>query len=608
MENETILELSDVTYKYGSIVALNNINIKINAGEIHAIVGEHGAGKSTLASIVANLNKPSSGQVLFNGQPYSKLSYKDTIDAGIRMVFQKIQLNECFTVAENLFVANKALFQTPGRFFSKKKVLHLAETFLEEHGFDLKASSRVSELGLSDRAFLSIVRNLYTPPALLILDEALEKLSAASLESVINTLKSLKKQGKSVLFVTHRIDDLYMIADRVSVIRKGEVLISEDIQELDKISLIKMAYTQFSRLDKEHKQIEEFNRLLKYNEVVLKQLPISLVVSDHNDSIHLINESAKTFFRIEEQEGLTIDSLFSRNPQALGIIYETLADKKMAYRYNIPLYLDSRKVVVNILVYPVHDENIHIGNMLIIEDTTEREQLREQLVLSEKLASVGLLAAGVAHEINNPLGVISNYLESFRQGKIKHEQHDNVIHHLFDQIDYISKVIGNLIAFSENRKQTTEIIDVEDEISNIIDLVKYNGANRNINIALKRSEDQFLIEMNQNEFKQVLLNLFKNSFEAMPGGGKIVIDLSALVKNNGKHLCLSFTDTGPGIQVEDPNDIFLPFKSTKAATGHFGLGLSLCYNILTRYNGKISVTSLENEGCSFRITMPLANQ
>jgi len=597
-----ILELRGIHANYGAVTALSNINLSINRGEIHAIVGEHGAGKSTLAKIVSNLTPPVKGQVLFNNQPLTKLSYKKTIESGIRMVYQKMRLNDSLTVAENMFMANHKIFRSSFGRYSRKKVHRLAGQFLQENNFDLDPSAIVSHLELSKRALLSIVRNLYSPPSVLILDEALEKLSASGLDQVISSLKKLRNSGSSVLFITHRIDDLYSIADRVSVIRKGEVLITEDIYELDKINLIKMAYTQFSTLEKSTEQAHEFDKLLKYNEAVLTKLPINLIVSGHDNSIQLINESARRFFNLKETKNHTLEILFRNNQVVLDLLDEALNDRNIKQQYNSPLVLESHSFTVNIIIYPIIDNSTFIGNMLIIEDITEREHLREQLVLSEKLASIGLLAAGVAHEINNPLAVITNYLESFRENAVEENDKEKIIDHLFNQIEYMTQVIGNLISFSENQNQIVETIEINTEIKNIIELIKFNGKENQIQIDFLSEKEEYFSSIKRSEFKQVILNLFKNAFEVLSDGGKILIKVEDKIIVNESKLIISFSDDGPGIDFDDPNDVFLPFKTTKNSN-NFGLGLSLCYNILNRYDGDIMVNSSSNSGCTFEITL-----
>ncbi len=606
VENQPpILELIGIHASYGSIAALRNLNLTIQAGEIHAIVGEHGAGKSTLAKIVSNLTPPQKGEVLFKDQPLSKLSYKKTIESGIRMVYQKMRLNDSLTVAENIFMANHRLFRSSFGRYNRKKVHNQANQFLTENNFDLDPYAIVAHLELSQRALLSIVRNIYITPSILILDEALEKLSASGLNQVISSLKKLKEKGSSILFITHRIDDLYSIADKVSVIRKGELLITEDIYELDKINLIKMAYTQFSTLEKRADQVQEFDKLLKYNEAVLTQLPVNLIVSGHDNSIVLINNSARAFFDLHEEIDHSIEELFEENPIVLDLLKRAMREHQLQQQYNSPLHFKSKSYTVNIVIYPVLDNSTFIGNMLMIEDITEREVLREQLVLSEKLASIGLLAAGVAHEINNPLAVISNYLESFKENSIDEKDKKKIIDHLFDQIEYMTQVVGNLITFSENQNQIVERIEICKEINSIIELIRFNGEAKNIQIDFNSDRQEYYSPITRGEFKQIILNLFKNAFDVLGGGGHIAISISSLDTSEKSTVLIQFEDNGPGIGFEDANDVFLPFKTSKNSSSNFGLGLSLCYNILTRNNGEIRVFSNSSSGCTFEISLPM---
>lgn len=596
--------MKNIYASYGAVTALRNINLSIFKGEIHAIVGEHGAGKSTLAKIVSNLQPPVEGSVVYNGKSLYGKSYKKTIESGIRMVYQKMSLNESLTVAENIFLSNLDDFKSFGGLYNRRKVIALADVFLKENAIDLDPTALVSHLELSKRALLSIVRNLYSPPSVLILDESLEKLSSSGLDCVIKFLKKLRDDGAAVLFITHRIDDLYTIADRVSVIRKGEILITENIKDLDKVNLIKMAYTQFSTLEKRNRQVEEFEKLLKYNEVVLTKLPINLIVSSCENHLKLVNESARSFFEIDINGEDILKELIADNPLIEKLISEALSERSIKNYYNSPFVYRMKTYTANIIVYPIIEKNENLGYMLILDDTTEREKLREQLVISDKLASIGLLAAGVAHEINNPLAVISNYLESFREDSFSSEEKENIIEHLFDQVEYMTQIIENLISFSDNRVQSGEILDIGREIKNIIEIINFNGKANSIDINFEKPEKEYFVSLKKSELSQIILNLFRNSFEVLSEGGVINISLSEDFDREGG-LVLVFSDNGPGIGLSDPNDVFLPFKSTKQNGVNFGLGLSLCYNILKRNNGEITVVNNSGDGCSFRIRLPL---
>ena len=243
-----------------------------------------------------------------------------------------------------------------------------------------------------------------------------------------------------------------------------------------------------------------------------------------------------------------------------------------------------------------------------INNIVDAFKLQEQLILSDKLASVGLLAAGVAHEINNPLEIIYNYLRYMKRqfpGQELHEAIDDV----YEEISAIAGIVSNLHSFSDNKKQIEEDISLHELIRNILTLIKHSAKQRQVTIQFDPFEEEITIHANKNEMKQVILNLLKNSFEAMSSGGEVFIKTSQVRQNGSQHVQMTFTDTGSGIQTDNLNDIFLPFYSTKKGQeDNLGLGLSVSYGIITRYHGTISVENIGDSGCQFLITLPQVSQ
>ena len=150
-----------------------------------------------------------------------------------------------------------------------------------------------------------------------------------------------------------------------------------------------------------------------------------------------------------------------------------------------------------------------------------------------------------------------------------------------------------------------EEIELNGEIRNMLNLVKHNARYKDITIHFEPYQRDLLIRASKREIKQVLLNLLKNSFEAMPSGGDIFIHTTLSNENGANMVQMTFQDTGPGIGDENPNNIFLPFYSTKKGQEeNLGLGLSVSYGIIKKYNGTIAVRNLENSGCQFLIKIP----
>ncbi len=601
-----LLFLEHITFKYGNLEVLRNIELKINSNEIHAIVGEHGAGKSSLCMIISGALKPKSGTITFNGRKYNSLTIQQARSIGIEMVNQHNQLFDDFSVAHNLFVYSTFIFSNP--IVTYRKLNREAKSILSRFQFDISPTTLLKDLTLSDRVLVDILKHIYSKPRLLILDEALEKLSSDTLNKVLSILKELKNTGMSIICISHRIDNIYHFADKVSIIKDGQLLITDKINEIDKINLIKMAYTQITKNATTEDANKEFYNLLKYNEAILQNLPINLIVTDSNNTIKMINNHGKDHFKLDHMnfQNTRLKDIFGKdNGETVTVLDNALTKRQEKTFYNSPLIVNGEKTKNNIKVYPIFDGSFFIGNIIIIEDITKQEEMREQFILSEKLVSVGLLAAGVAHEINNPLEIIYNDIDY-----LKYHLHNNNLHEIVENLDneihYIANIVSNLITFSDNKNVTREYIDLNEIILSIINLIKYNTEHQNIKISFKPTNECVKILANKNEIKQVVLNLLKNSFEAMPSGGNIFIDTQKIRNEKSEVVSMRFRDTGLGISDKNPYNIFLPFYSTKKEMDkNLGLGLSISYGIINKYNGNIKVESDTHLGCQFTITFPL---
>ena len=595
------LRLNSINYNIDNIRVLNSINLDIRSSEIQAIVGEHGSGKSSLGMIISGTKKPASGEIIYNDQSFNFLSIQKSKKMRIEMVYQSIYLIDFFTIAENLLMPDN---MAAARFLNKKKWNQKARSILEQYGYYYDPTLLVKNLPITEQMIIYIIRSLCREPDLLILDSVFEKLSAAESEKISKILIQLKNKGVSVLCLTNRIDDIYDLADRVTILRNGEILLSDSINNIDRINLIKLCYSQFSKTENSIHMNQEFSQLLKYNEAILLKLPINLIVTDDQNRIRMVNEYGCTYFKLDNREynNLLLDDLFSpENIEALKLIKKSFSEKKENAFYDVPLNLKTGKATINIKTLPIYDGAFLIGNIIIIEDVSNQENLRQQVILSEKLASVGLLAAGVAHEINNPLEIIYNYLK-FLKLNLKQKPIVNTINDLEEEITYIKQIVSNLISFSDANKISNEEFDLNELLKSVVNLIKYSVINKKIKISFSSDQTVILFQANKNELKQVILNLLKNSIEAMPDGGQISI-ASRITGNSEIHI--SIIDTGCGIQDENPNNIFLPFYSTKKrGSSNLGLGLSVSYGIIKKYRGNIRVENLTESGCQFIITLP----
>ena len=600
-----LLRLKNINFSRDHIRVLKNISLDLHRSEFHAIVGDHGSGKSTLGMIIRGALKPASGKILFKSENYPHFTLRKARKLNIEMASQEIQLINYFSVTENLLIPDKVYNLFP---LSKKRRLiqQEASALLSGYGFDIDPAAIINNLSLSDRMVIHILRSVYRKPDLLILDAVLDKLAATHLEKILDILSTLKQTGTSILCITHSIDDIYGLADKVTILRKGEIILTDSVTNIDKINLIKLCYTQISGSD-DIESYQDFNQLLRYNEAILQKLPINLIVSDNENKIKMINAHGKGYFNLENAvyRNLFLDDIFSEGSEnALEQIKSAFSEKKEKTFYNIPIVVNANKTITNIKILPIYDGAFLIGNITIIEDVSKQENLRQQVILSEKLASVGILAAGVAHEINNPLEIIYNHL-NFMKFHIDKEKMYETIANIEEELTDIKQIVSNLISFSDSNKMVNEEFELNDLIASIINLIRFNAKNKKIRIEYTPAEHPINLNANMNEIKQVVLNLLKNSFEASDGGGVIGIQTSSVNMDGRPFACIVFKDDGIGIDDENPDNIFLPFYSTKKGNdANLGLGLSVSYGIVKKYKGNISVKNLKGTGCEFTITLP----
>ena len=244
--------------------------------------------------------------------------------------------------------------------------------------------------------------------------------------------------------------------------------------------------------------------------------------------------------------------------------------------------------------------------MIIMNDRTEQEKILGQIAVSEKLASIGLLSAGVAHEINNPLETIYNYVD-FLKLKIRDKALADTLGLLEEEVESIEHIVENLIVFSEDRAIEVENLDLGELLATLAALVLPNAKKRGVTLNIRQAGNAIFVLANRSEMKQVVLNLIKNAFDAMPSGGDLRIDLAVETADDIEWAVLRVEDSGGGIDADSKDKIFFPFYSTKSQSqGHMGLGLSIIYGIITRLRGGIDVENLSPHGCRFTVRIPIS--
>ena len=221
---DPFLELINVSKTYPGVVALDDVSLSVSHGEVVGLVGENGAGKSTLMKILGGVIAPTSGVVHVDGVERRSLTVKDAIAAGIAFVHQELNLFDNLDVAANVFIGREPLFAGPLKLIDRKKLRREVQPFLDRLGVDFKPDTLVSDMSIAQRQLLEIAKALSLNSRLVIMDEPTSSLTLSETERLMKVIAGLKSEGISVIFISHRLNELMECADRVVVLRDGRVV------------------------------------------------------------------------------------------------------------------------------------------------------------------------------------------------------------------------------------------------------------------------------------------------------------------------------------------------------------------------------------------------
>lgn len=235
--SEYIIEMLNITKEFPGIMANDNVTLQLRKGEIHALLGENGAGKSTLMSILFGLYQPTSGIIKKNGQEVKINNPNDANALNIGMVHQHFKLVECFTVLDNIILG---IEPTRGLFLSKKGAREKVMALSEKYGLKVNPDALISDITVGMQQRTEILKMLYRDNEILIFDEPTAVLTPQEIEELIKIMKNLAREGKSILFITHKLNEIMEVADRCTILRKGKYIGTVDIQNTTKEELSKM--------------------------------------------------------------------------------------------------------------------------------------------------------------------------------------------------------------------------------------------------------------------------------------------------------------------------------------------------------------------------------
>jgi rhamnose transport system ATP-binding protein len=235
-KGELLLQMSGVQKRFGGAVALQGTNLSIRAGEIHALLGENGAGKSTMLKVLAGVHVNDGGTIKLGGKDFRTGSPQDSIEQGIAVIYQEPSLFLDLTLAENVFIGRQP---KKGRIIDWKFAQNEAKRLFKELGVDLDPKRQARGLSIADQQVVEIAKALSMNANIILMDEPTAALSATEVERLMTVMKSLKAANKAVIFVSHRLDEVFAISDFITVMRDGATVSDNPVEKTDLQKVIK---------------------------------------------------------------------------------------------------------------------------------------------------------------------------------------------------------------------------------------------------------------------------------------------------------------------------------------------------------------------------------
>ncbi len=406
--------------------------------------------------------------------------------------------------------------------------------------------------------------------------------------AILNTIDERRDKDYDIVLVMSFIDEIFeRIFARYAVLHQNS-----ELRQLEE--------------DKE-KIYRQFKADHYYLQNVLYSTDAAIMTIDKDERIRNWNKGAQEIFGWTEDEVLGKPSSFlmpkeEKYREELKYIIKEIEEKgfvKIDETERIDKQGNKKPVQLNVTKLPSPDGG-YFGRTVVIKDTSEVKRLEQQVSQSEKLAVIGQLAAGIAHEIGNPLTAISSLVQILRR-KTKDDTTIEYLSNIKENIDRISKIVRELVDFSRTPSYEKELVQINHLLNTALGIVKYDKRVKNVEFITDLSPDLPQLKIVPDQLLQVFINILINALDAMDGEGELTVKTGL----DEDKIVINISDTGCGIEEENLDKIFDPFYTTKDVGKGTGLGLSVSYGIINKFKGEISVKSKVGEGTTFTIKLPI---
>ncbi len=358
-------------------------------------------------------------------------------------------------------------------------------------------------------------------------------------------------------------------------------------------------YDSIRSVSRRYQELNEFNsRILKSVNLGIYTVDAQMRITSWNrkmEEMSGVGEEAASgrnlfeLFPILEEEGFA--------DRIRRVLKKGMAEKLRLAHRNIKgeIRFQKRRLA------PMKDASGTSGVVVIVEDVTEFKRLMEQTIQSEKLAEVGRLSAGIAHEVNNPLAVISYAAQLLLREETFTAFQREILERIESETDRLKTLTGSLLSFSRSRETVKRETDLNEVLRDVLRLIHYELSRNNIRLE-ENYDDLPCIQADSNKLKQVFINLIMNAVHVMPEGGTLAVTTRQI---SGGEVEAVIADSGPGIPQDLQEQIFAPFFSTKKEGEGTGLGLYICRNIIAEHEGRLSLHSEVGQGAAFSAVLPM---
>jgi two-component system, NtrC family, sensor histidine kinase HydH len=346
------------------------------------------------------------------------------------------------------------------------------------------------------------------------------------------------------------------------------------------------------------------SRVQAFSDNLVENAPIGLIAIDDNQNIASFNHIAETVL------GISIENAMGKEakkilPKDLMKKIDTLNTGNTAIEVEIDCLVQSDKRIPLLLSASfLYDENrTFLGIVLLFKDLSEVQALRREIARNQRLASIGRLAAGVAHEIRNPLSSIKGFATYFKERYRENKDDQQTADIMIQEVERLNRVVGQLLEFAKPVTISKKSTPIQVVINNSLKLIESGSLKKNIKVETDFPSTLNEVLIDPDRINQVLLNLYLNAIEAMENGGQLTIAL--LLDEESKWIKINVKDTGSGIKKEELAQIFDPYFTTKPSGT--GLGLAIVHNIIDAHDGKMEVESNPGKGTTVTLFLPISN-